>query len=102
MLRGIVAARWILVPAYLGVALLFVWIFGSRLGVEIFPRSDSGQFALRLRAATGTKIESTEAIALHQQNLTAELTYLRSKLGWVKSLKVTPETAPDDSAPPIE
>ncbi len=64
LLRGVLATRWILVPAYLAGALLLAWILGSRLGVEIFPRADSGQLALRLRAPTGTKVENTEQLAL--------------------------------------
>ncbi|MGB8169038.1 MAG: efflux RND transporter permease subunit, partial [Chthoniobacteraceae bacterium] len=63
-LQGLVAARWLLIPIYFATALLVVWIFGSRLGLEIFPLTDTGQFALRLRAATGTKVENTEALAL--------------------------------------
>ena len=35
----------------------------SRLGREIFPQVDTGQFQLRLRARTGTRIEGTEEIA---------------------------------------
>jgi multidrug efflux pump subunit AcrB len=63
-LRGIVAMRWLLLPAYLAGAGLVIWSIGGRLGTEIFPRSDSGQFALRLRGPTGTKVENTEALAL--------------------------------------
>ncbi len=36
---------------------------GRRLGMEIFPKVDAGQFQLRLRAPTGTRIEKTEEIA---------------------------------------
>src|SRR5262249_12062603 len=35
---------------------------GGRLGTEIFPAVDAGQFQLRLRAPTGTRIERTEEI----------------------------------------
>lgn len=54
--------RWIIVPAYVAGAVLAVWFLGSRLGLEIFPQVDAGQFQLRLRAPTGTRIEQTEAI----------------------------------------
>jgi multidrug efflux pump subunit AcrB len=35
-----------------------------RLGTEIFPTVDAGQFQLRLRAPTGTRIERTEVLTL--------------------------------------
>ena len=62
LLKILTALRWILVPAYLVVASLVVVFLGSRLGLEIFPQVDAGQFQLRLRAPTGTRIEQTEAI----------------------------------------
>jgi multidrug efflux pump subunit AcrB len=55
--------RWPIVVAYLVVAGLLIWLLGSRLGMEIFPTIDTGQFQLRLRAADGTRIETTEEIA---------------------------------------
>jgi multidrug efflux pump subunit AcrB len=56
--------RWPLAGAYLlGASALVVWLT-PRAGTEIFPTVDSGQLALRLRAATGTRIERTEVIAL--------------------------------------
>ncbi len=62
LLQGLSATRWILVPAYLVGAAAVVYLIGSRLGLEIFPQVDAGQFQLRLRAPTGTRIEQTEAI----------------------------------------
>jgi multidrug efflux pump subunit AcrB len=64
LLRGVVAVRWVLVPAYLVGAGLLVWLVGGQLGQEIFPAVDAGQFQLRLRAATGTRIEVTEQLAV--------------------------------------
>lgn len=57
-LRGLVLVAYVLVSA--GV----IFLVGGELGQEIFPRSDAGQFRLRLRAADGTHIEKTERIAL--------------------------------------
>jgi multidrug efflux pump subunit AcrB len=62
MWNAVVAARWLLVPAYLVAAVGVVLLLGPRLGMEIFPQVDAGQFQLRLRAPTGTRIEQTEAI----------------------------------------
>ncbi len=54
--------RWVLVPAYLALAVAVVLVVGPRLGTEIFPQVDAGSFQLRVRAPTGTRIEETEAI----------------------------------------
>ncbi len=50
--------------AYLAAAAVLIWLAGGRLGWEIFPSVDSGQFQLRLRAADGTRIETAEEITL--------------------------------------
>lgn len=63
LLQAMLKARW---PVMLGYALgsgLIVWLVGTRLGREIFPHVDSGQFQLRIRAPDGTRIERTEMIA---------------------------------------
>lgn len=64
LLGGLVAARWILVPAYLAVALAIVAGVGVRLGVEIFPSTGVGEFRLRFRAPDGTHFDTTEQYAL--------------------------------------
>jgi multidrug efflux pump subunit AcrB len=69
ILRGVVAVRWPLVLIYLVAAGGAVWIIGGRLGVEIFPKTDTGQFALRFRAPSGTQVGTTEKLA--QQILAA-------------------------------
>jgi len=63
-LRPLVAARWLLIPGYLAASLGLVWLAGAPLGTEIFPRVDSGEFRMRLRAPDGTHFERTEKIAL--------------------------------------
>jgi multidrug efflux pump subunit AcrB len=50
------------VYAIAAAALLFVFI--PQMHLEIFPTTDSGQFQLRLRAPTGTRIERTEVMTL--------------------------------------
>jgi len=62
-LQAVLRFRWALVGAYVVVAGLVIWLVGGRLGREIFPTVDSGQFQLRLRAPDGTRIERTEEIA---------------------------------------
>ncbi len=63
VVKGAVALRWILVPAYLAGAGLIIVSFAPFLGTEIFPKTDSGQFALRFRAPSGTQVAITEKIA---------------------------------------
>lgn len=68
VVSGIVALRWVLVPMYLIAAGALLYLFMPRLGTEIFPKVDMGQFQMRVRAPTGTRIERTEAIALQALN----------------------------------
>lgn len=67
MYQGVVKAavtlRWIVVPAYLGGAALIIVSFGPFLGSEIFPKTDTGQFAVRFRAPSGTQVGITEKVA---------------------------------------
>jgi multidrug efflux pump subunit AcrB len=64
LLTGLLRVRWLLVPAYLAGAVLLVWFVGRQVGQEVFPAVDTGQFQLRLRAPTGTRIEVTEQLAV--------------------------------------
>lgn len=63
LLRSVLALRLPLVAGYLIVAGALVWGIGGRLGTEIFPASDNGQFAVRLRAPSGTQVGLTEGLA---------------------------------------
>jgi multidrug efflux pump subunit AcrB len=49
--------------AYFILSGLVIVLAGGALGREIFPSVDTGQFALRLRAPAGTRIEATERLA---------------------------------------
>src|SRR5262249_16758278 len=65
LLQGVVRLRWVLLPAYLALAAVLVgwwWIGHPGVGTEIFPKVDSGQFQLRVRAPDGTALEETEAL----------------------------------------
>ncbi len=63
-------AQWVVhhrkkvVAVYLLAAGAVIVIIGTHLGTEIFPRVDTGQFLIRLRAPTGTQIDGTEAVSL--------------------------------------
>jgi multidrug efflux pump subunit AcrB len=63
VLQFFMPVRWLLVGAYLIVAGLIIWQVGSRIGTDIFPLVDTGQFQLRVRAPDGTRIELTEELA---------------------------------------
>jgi multidrug efflux pump subunit AcrB len=66
LLRGVLRARWLVLLGNLAVvAVLVVWWLWDHpgLGLEIFPKVDSGQFQLRLRCPDGTRLEDTEAVA---------------------------------------
>jgi multidrug efflux pump subunit AcrB len=63
-LRTVLRFRWAIVGIYVvSCAGILLWSL-PKLGTEIFPNVDSGQYQIRLRAPTGTRIERTEVIAL--------------------------------------
>ncbi|MBI3837926.1 MAG: efflux RND transporter permease subunit [Planctomycetia bacterium] len=64
ILSKLIRGRWILVPVYLAVCIAVVVLVGLRLGTEIFPLVDAGEFRLRLRAPDGTHFEQTEKLTL--------------------------------------
>ncbi|MSU51119.1 MAG: efflux RND transporter permease subunit [Opitutus sp.] len=71
-LRGVVAVRWPLALIYLVGCGAIIYVFGARLGTEIFPKTDNGQFALRLRAPSGTRVDLTEAMSKKVLDLIAK------------------------------
>src|SRR5262249_34299092 len=70
----LVRLRWLVVPAYLGACAGLLLVLGPRLGTELFPQVDSGQFVIRFRAPPGSDFEITRQI-------------------WAKSLQVIQEEA---------
>jgi multidrug efflux pump subunit AcrB len=64
LLEGMLRAHWLVIAGYIVVAAAGVLLMGRHLGTDIFPTVDTGQFQLRLRAPTGTRVERTELIAL--------------------------------------
>jgi multidrug efflux pump subunit AcrB len=71
-LNGSLRVRWIVVPAYLVVAALVMLAILPRLGTDIFPKVETGELQLRLRAPTGTQLEVTEAYAQRVLDLIKE------------------------------
>jgi multidrug efflux pump subunit AcrB len=72
LISVLIRFRWILLPLYLLVAGVVVWMLSHHLGMEMFPRVDTGQFQLRVRAPDGTRIERTEVLAQHVLKAIAE------------------------------
>jgi multidrug efflux pump subunit AcrB len=68
-LDAMLRIRWPLVLTYLAATGVILYVAVPRLGTEIFPQVDAGQFQLRLRAPTGTRIERTELIELKALDL---------------------------------
>ncbi len=68
-LRGLMRLRGLLIAGYVVAAGLLIWLVGGSLGTDIFPRVDSGQFQLRLRAADGTRLEITEELTQQALNV---------------------------------
>ncbi|MBI1786513.1 MAG: efflux RND transporter permease subunit [Acidobacteria bacterium] len=64
LLRRLLPLRWVVLGGYLAGAAVLLYFLAPRLATEIFPAVDAGQFQLRMRAPTGTRIERTEGIAL--------------------------------------
>jgi multidrug efflux pump subunit AcrB len=64
MMRGVWRLRWVALACYLLIVCAGIFLIGRNLGTDIFPNVDTGQFQLRLRAPTGTRVERTEVIAL--------------------------------------
>jgi len=68
-LERVLRWKWALLGAYGVGAAVVIGLLLPHLGTEIFPTVDSGQYQLRLRAPTGTRIERTEEIALKALDL---------------------------------
>ena len=64
LLKFFFRRRKAVLATYLGLAAFVILVLGPLLGREIFPRVESDQMQLRLRAPAGTRIETTHQIAL--------------------------------------
>ncbi len=57
-----VSARKVVVPIYFAVCGILLAFAIPQLGTAVFPPTDEGQFQVRLRAPTGTRVERTEEL----------------------------------------
>ena len=70
--RGAVRARWLVAGVYVAASAAVIVLLGGGLGTEIFPKVDTGQLQVRLRAPTGTRVDGTEVIALEALDIIRE------------------------------
>ena len=63
-LSKLIKLNWLVAVCYLGIATLVIALIYPHLGMELFPAVDTGQFQVRLRAPTGTRVERTEVLTL--------------------------------------
>lgn len=54
IVSAMIRFRWIVVPAYLAICGLLLWVVGRQVGTELFPQVDSGQFVIRFRSPPGS------------------------------------------------
>src|SRR5688572_30562447 len=59
----LVEIRWAVVAVYLLLAASTIYVLARRTGTEIFPRVETGQLQMRIKATPGTRVERTELIA---------------------------------------
>jgi multidrug efflux pump subunit AcrB len=71
-LGAVLRLRVAWVAVYLVATAILLVLLLPLVGTEIFPEVDSGQFQLRLRAPTGTRIERTELVALKALDIIKE------------------------------
>jgi CzcA family heavy metal efflux pump len=103
-LRAALRARWLVLAA---VALAFAASLGlyPRIGKELFPSVDSGQFTIRARATSGTKVDETERVlirieeAIRETIPKGELKKLITNIGVLNDWPAayTPNSGPHDS-----
>ncbi len=72
VLGGCVRLRWLVLLLYATTCTLVLYGLAPRLGQEVFPTVDAGQFRLRMRAPDGTHIEKSEMLAKRALNLINE------------------------------
>jgi multidrug efflux pump subunit AcrB len=72
-LQRVLARRRLVLAAYAVATIAVVALAYPRAGIELFPRVDAGQFQMRLRAPTGTRIETTELIAMQALDIVRDL-----------------------------
>jgi multidrug efflux pump subunit AcrB len=100
---------WRVVGASLGVFFLSLLIF-PMLGLAFFPRSDSGEFIINVKAPSGTRIENTNDLVAHAEDIIRkiipanELRLIVSNIGITAdfSAMYTPNSGPHTATVQVE
>ncbi|MGQ0634017.1 MAG: efflux RND transporter permease subunit [Planctomycetaceae bacterium] len=64
VLLGLVRFRWVVIAAYLAICGAVIGLVGLKIGNELFPQIDSGEFVLRFRPPPGSNFELTRQMAV--------------------------------------
>jgi multidrug efflux pump subunit AcrB len=96
--------RWGVLAATAGLFILSMLIF-KLIGTELFPQTDAGQFAIKMRATTGLRVEKTEelvaqvekaiGVLIPEQERTMIISNIGILLDWPASY--TPNSGPQDA-----
>jgi hydrophobic/amphiphilic exporter-1 (mainly G- bacteria), HAE1 family len=81
---------WLVVGGGLGAFVVSLAIF-PLLGVAFFPRSDAGQFAITMKAPTGTRVEITEKLVAKVEDLVRQVVRPKDLRLVVSNLGVVPD-----------
>ncbi|MGO9275812.1 MAG: efflux RND transporter permease subunit [Terriglobia bacterium] len=81
---------WAVVGGILGVFALSLLIF-PLLGVAFFPRSDAGQFAITMKAPSGTRVELTEKLVARVEGIVRQVVKPQDLKLIVSNLGVVPD-----------
>jgi RND family efflux transporter MFP subunit len=73
ILSATLRLRYAVLGAYAIGCILLIGFAWNRLGIDIFPAVDAGEFRLRLRAPDGSHIEETERLALQTLDVAREI-----------------------------
>src|SRR5262249_11515313 len=71
-LERLLRFRWIVLAGSLVAAAALLLLLFPRIGTEVFPKVETHQLQLRLRAPTGTRLERTEVLALKAIDVIAQ------------------------------
>ncbi|HVU85856.1 MAG TPA: efflux RND transporter permease subunit [Pirellulales bacterium] len=64
MVERFVGHCWVITAAYLVACALILWLIGLRVGTELFPQIDAGEFVLRFRPPPGSNFELTRQMGV--------------------------------------
>lgn len=92
LVTSLIRLRWLTVSGYLVTCVIAIALLWPRLGMEIFPSIDAGEFRLRMRAPDGTHIDRTEELANQTLDAIKEVVgpeNIRLTLGYVGTVPTT-------------